>query len=123
VFREQSDGGVVLEEPPFLLSDDRIHLPIVKTAPLVERTVSGSTVLVRASVRDQTVLRDPSHGPFDEITITITSPRAGLWVAYFATESNVDCGDPVDDTLSCSIDQVPENTYLVYHLLGISFDL
>jgi hypothetical protein len=123
VFRVQRDGGVVLEEPPYLITEDRIHFPIVRTLPMVERTVSGSTVLIRASSRDRTVLQDPSEGPFDEMTITITSQRAGLWAAYFATVPNVSCDDPVGDTLKCSVDQVPENTYLVYHLLGISFDL
>jgi len=124
LFRNQTDGGVVLEEPPLLLKNDRVHVPIVQTtAPAIE-SAGGTTVLLRGESRARSVEASRQSGPSD-VTITITnSPRYELWQRYFEESSAVDsCTvDAATQSVECDIDGV-ETVYVTRQQISISLIL
>lgn len=122
VVRDQPRGGFVVREPPFLLSEDRVHIPIIQTLPQAERSLGGTTVLVRAVSRDRTVLIDPSDGDFVSMTINVTSDRAEQWAGTLEDRPNVQECPVTGNTASCELETVPDQTYVVLQRVGVSFD-
>lgn len=124
VIRDQPRGGYMVSEPPFLLSNDTIHIPIIQTIPRAERSVGGSTVLVRGVSRDRTVLETPED--YDRIWINVTSPRAEQWFDYFDAQAGIeddDC-DLIDagGKVTCEIDAPTSETYVTFQRIRISLD-
>jgi hypothetical protein len=124
IFRNQTDGGVILEQPPFVLKDDRVHVPIVQTtAPAIE-SAGGTTVLLRGESRARSVEALRRSGTSD-VTITITnSPRYELWQRYFEETSAVD-GCTVDaaaQSVECDINDV-ETVYVTRQRISLSLIL
>lgn len=121
VIRDDPRGGFVVRDPPFLVSDDQIHIPIIETVPEAERSLSGTTVLVRAESRVRTTRVQPEQAPFEELRIEITTPRAQQWESRLSTHEGMDC-DLDSDTVVCSMDSVPDQIYVVRQRIRVSFD-
>lgn len=120
VFREQSDGAVLIRNPSFLLSDSSIHIPLVQTLPREERTIAGATVLIRGELTLRSVAVTPSD-TVQNVTIAIRSPRAEQWAAYLET-TIMSCGLITDNSVECSVDDPPSQTYVTYQRIIVSFD-
>lgn len=124
LFRSQTDGGVILEQPPLLLKDDRVHVPIVQTtAPAIE-SAGGTTVLLRGESQARSVEASRRSGPSD-VTITITnSPRYELWQRYFEETSAVDsCTvDSAAQSVECDINGV-DTVYVTRQQISVSLIL
>jgi len=124
VIRDQQDGGYMVREPPFLLSDKRIHIPIIQTIPRAERSAGGSTVLIRAVSRDRTTLETPEE--YDTIRINVTSPRAEQWFEYLEEQAVIDDDDcdliDSDTKVTCTVDGPPSETYVTFQRIRVSLD-
>ncbi|MFC7057450.1 DUF7289 family protein [Halovenus salina] len=96
VFRDEGDGGLVLREPPLLLDQSRIFLPVIETtAPAIE-AAGGTTVLFRGESKRRSVLHAATSG---DVTITVESPRYELWERYFVDQPGLTASDcTVDDS-------------------------
>jgi len=125
VIRDQRRGGYMVREPPFLLSDEKIHIPIIQTTARAERSAGGSTVLIRADSRDKTVLERPND-KYDKLRINITSPRAQQWFDYLVNQESIeedDC-DLLNNAskATCMIDP-PSETYVTFQRIRVSLDV
>lgn len=98
VFREERNGGFVLRDSPFLLSEDRVHVPIVKTtAPAIE-SAGGTTILLRGKSANRSEIYSGSG----DVTIEIESPRYEIWEQHFEEHPGVE--DPVVDEAEQSVE-------------------
>jgi hypothetical protein len=97
VFR--NDGGQVsmVRPPPFLLSESRVHLPVVRTTSPNIESAAGTTVLLRgvSGGRDVVGASDAELSDIDgvselagldDISIQVTSPRFEAWERYLSGE-------------------------------------
>lgn len=120
VFREQSDGAALIRDPPFLLSDSSIHIPLVQTLPREERAIAGTTVLIRG----ESTLRSVPITPADTVqnlSISIRSPRAERWAAYLEG-TTMSCGSVTNNSVECSVDDPPSQVYVTFQRIIVSFD-
>lgn len=95
VFRDQRESGVILEKPPFIFASDRTVIPIIQTTSDGQRSIAGSTVLVRTVAKERTVAvadTDPTSAAFDDVFVNVTnSPRQDLWKRYFEDQVGLSC--------------------------------
>lgn len=123
VFRVQEEGGVVLRDAPFLVTENRVHTPIVQTtAPGVE-TARGTTVLLRGQSAGRSVVVSDTQGTYESVNITIASPRYELWNQTLSDRPALTCStDPGSATVECSVDD-PELVYVTRQQIEISIIL
>ncbi|MXR52214.1 hypothetical protein GRX03_11450 [Halovenus sp. WSH3] len=117
VFRQQANGGLMIRDPPFLLSEQRVHFPIIHTVSDGSESSSGTTVLLRGKSTRREVLADTQR-EYEEVTIEITSPRYEIWERYFVEERGLDC-TTADQTVSCTIDD-PETVFVTHQRIELS---
>lgn len=116
VFRvDANGGGVVLRDWDPVLDESRTVFPIVNTTATnnTATNIKASTVLVRANEQGRNVTVADRDGSYDDLTITVTSPRADLWVAMLGTNPAFNCHKPASDTAECSLDYTPTRFFLV----------
>lgn len=120
VFRNQTDGGLMLREPPFLFTETRVHTPIIQTTAPELASASGTTILLRGKSAKRQVLTADTSGSYDTVTIEITSPRYELWHDYFEEISVLSCTvDDATTSVSCDLDD-PEITYVTRQQIVLS---
>jgi hypothetical protein len=127
VFRHTGEGVTVVRPPPFLLSENRVHLPVIQTtAPTIE-SAGSTTVLLRGVSTGQSspVAGGQSSLGYDEMTIEIASPRFEAWERYFSEEEGLDCTtQPNIDTVSCTLDLGSDySAYVTVHQIEMSLIL
>jgi len=126
VFHTTRDGGRIDQEPPIVTRRGRLLVPIIQTRLANARSVSGTTVLVRAS-RDGTALPINNGTGVDNVSVNVTSPRSGLWREYFETTRLNKCHSGVDgdgDTYTtCFVERSPERVYVPVHPIDIDIEL
>ena len=83
--RTSRDGGVVVNDPPFLISKETVHVPIVQTTAPAVTGVGSGTVLVRGQSSNRSVAIDQAGGG-DFESLLIETPRAETWEQYFAKQ-------------------------------------
>ena len=122
IFRVEGDGGTIRREPPMLLSDDRVQVPLVNTTTPANESVSGTTILLRGVSQDRSVLATETD---ETVEITVESPRYELWKRYFEGKSAVeDCDTPGDETVTCVITNPdPDLIYVTEQEIEVSFIL
>lgn len=104
IFRQSAGGEVMIQEPQFVLSDERVVMPIAHTySESGGQAIAGSrTILVRTlNAHDDglpNVLDVPDADTYN-VTILMQSPRAAEWQTYYESEG-FDCTLD-DDILSC----------------------
>jgi hypothetical protein len=76
IFRTRGDGGVVVRDPPVVVSPDGVHVTVVGTRTRNAKTVVGGTVRLR-SERSSAFLA--VYGTEDTLWVNVTSPRAEQW--------------------------------------------
>ncbi|MGM0398035.1 MAG: DUF7289 family protein [Halobacteriota archaeon] len=100
VIREDPDGAVMIRHPDLVLSDERTVVRIVQTRTADGANVGGATVRVRADgVGDSAVFANTTT---QDVTITVESPRAGVWERYFASNDDLDCTETAD-AVTCEV--------------------
>lgn len=116
-------GGAVLrgretmtfvEEPNFVVDDDRLLVPLVQTSVSGPRSIGGSTtVLVRTerSLSDVVV----AERDYDAVTIRLHTPHTRPWQRYFEAEG-LRCSTPDDDTLECTATDVGRVYVVIYDI-------
>lgn len=113
VFRAGSDWEVMVREPAFSISDERVLIPVIRTHTGGEGESAAGTqpVLVRA-LNDHSdgipnVIRPPEDAESYDVNLTMETERAELWKEYFE-EEGFDCSesDVENDELECTIEGV-----------------
>lgn len=125
VFRDEREGGTILDSWSPVLEPGRTHIPVVNTKSTTGGTqsVQSSTVLVR-TVSNQRVLEVANESAsFDDVWINVTSPRQDLWFRMLDEESALDCSTVGTQTVECQLTYVPERIYVVDHRLAVSLDI
>lgn len=91
--REDEGSAVLFRDPGFVLTEERVILPVVNTSPVGGARVGGTTAV---SVRTQSGgTRVVAAGQsVDNVTLAVSSPRADVWVRYF---ERFEGGGPVTD--------------------------
>ena len=89
IIRDQPDSDVMLRDPPFKVSDDRVFLPLIETYSNSLQSTGGGTVLVRAESTSRSVdIVDQRT----QLNITVSdSPRQAVWQRYFEEELGMSC--------------------------------
>lgn len=104
VFRDQRDGGRVVRDPPFVIEQDRLHMPIAKTQTRTgsAQSIGGTTIRLRAIEADAARSLDvlARDTPYRNVTINVTSPRYELWENYLSEQPGV---------RSCATDETTES--------------
>lgn len=119
VFRQEPDGTAVLRRPTRLVSRDGTNVVVVATrpgdgpagvggdAPALVRTRRAETGLYRANATAQ------------DVTVTVTSPRASGWYRALDAHPSTTCAPPSGSAVSCSI--APDRFHLVVVRVDVSF--
>lgn len=125
------DGGLVLNEPPFVVSEDGgtggglVHLPVVDTTSPTVQSVGGGTVLVQGQSAEREVLASSVDGGSTIQSIRLETPRYDIWEDYFQeqgycqTTSTV-TGDP--GAVTCTLDadhRDPQQLYVTYQRIAV----
>jgi len=123
VIRNQSGGGYMVRDPPFLLSEESVHIPVIVTEASRDRSVGGSTVFIRGVSERRVVQVTP--GKYDNLTIEVDSPRVEQWRTYLDSNENVDCDPIAGSSVGCTIDggSLPEQTYVVFQQIEVTLDV
>jgi len=116
VTRVQSGGSVMLVEPNFVISDQRVILPVVELV-VEQRSIAGSrTVLVRSVRTNREVELDRG---VDQLELNVTSPATDAWEGYLE-EEGMNCTRLNDDRISCSIDDL-DSVQVVRFTIEVTF--
>lgn len=115
VIRTDDRNGIMLSEPPVLVTDEQVVITYVvlsTTTDASSESVAGdSTVLVRAERQGRNVLVSDDDSSSKEVTFTVetSDTRADIWEEYLETElqsssgvSNWDGSYPAGDL--CDVD-------------------
>jgi hypothetical protein len=114
VFRTNRDGGIIVEEPPLLIDEQRVQIPIIGLNRPQAQSLGGSTVLVRTQLQDRSVEYEDTGDNVEEIRIEITdSNHEDLWVEYLESEGFTDCQD-ISDGIQCDFNPDPSTIDIVY---------
>lgn len=115
ILRDQRDGGFMVKEPPFLISSDRLVLPIIETRQKAgASSVSGGTIRIRAVRVDRQYINDMvrNPSPYNSAIINVTSPRSEIWERYFEKQDGMSCEDTaLANNIRCSISD-PDTIYV-----------
>jgi len=128
VFRTNRDSEILIREPPFIIENDRILIPVVGINRPNAQSLGGSTVLVRTKLQERTTgLANPDNTTgVDKLNVTIIdSPRQDQWQAYFENSGFENCSEPNTNELTCKF--VPDTgtidrVYIVYHDISVNID-
>jgi len=127
VFRTSEGGGVRVQDPPFVVSEDRVLISMVGLNRPDRQALSGSTVLVRARQRGQSpdVVYNSTAGGANSVTIALRgTSQPKLWRDYLQEVGFSSCsvsGDDVKCTFTPPSGSI-EQTYVVYHDIAVSIE-
>jgi hypothetical protein len=127
VFRHTGGGISMVRPPPFLLSENRVHLPLIHTTAATVESAGGTTVLLRGVSEQRRIAAagDRSSLGYDELTIQISSPRFEAWEGYLSEEEGLDCTTEADiETVTCTLDLGSSySAYILVHQIELSLIL
>ena len=108
VFRDDRQGGTVVEHYSPVLDDDRALVPVVRTvsASSGSQQIQSSTVLVRASAikRNVPVASTNDSVRYDHASINVSSPRQELWNRTLSRQDRLSCSQNDPDWVNCSLE-------------------
>jgi hypothetical protein len=96
VFRTQKEGGVMLSEPDLLVGDTVVYSLIGVSAADSRRTVGGDRTVLLVGSRSSRGPVDRPRTPSENVTVTVDSPRAGVWARYYADLADEEDGLEVE---------------------------
>lgn len=128
IFRVNRDGGLMLDDPPFVTETERVMIPMVATNSETVESTGGSTVLIRANRKSTDVAVSNTRGGYDSLYINISSPRNEYWKNYLVDDPHFDCGSAPyietingEDYLECEHD-TPRVAHVVVYDIAITID-
>lgn len=124
LIRDEGDGGFLLREPPLVLENDRVHIPVVQTtAPAIE-SAGGTTVLLRGESAGRTVALSDRTGGYsgDTIEVNVTSPRYEVWERYFQDETALSSCTTGDGWVQCEMTS-PDVVFVTVQRIEVSLIL
>jgi len=120
--RTTRDGGVVVNDPPVLISEDAVHVPIVQTTAPAVTGVGSGTVLVRGQSSNRSVTVDQAGGG-DFEALRIETPRAETWEQYFARQPFCESSSVTGSEAECVIDDDyddPDRLYVTVQRIDLT---
>lgn len=122
-FRRGSGGVAVRSEPPFEISGDAVHLPVIRTQAADIKSVSGTTALVRGVATNREIVRELLTETPERLTIEVASVRFQAWNRYFESQPQTTCTTSAGvRTTSCTI-QVPGDVQPIVTTHGIKLSI
>lgn len=125
VFRIEREGGLVVQEPPFVAGSDRVMIPVVATQSTGVESTGGSTVLLRANKRATGVAVSDSRNTYDSLYVNVSSPRNDLWKEYMEDQPGFSCTTKTvngEEYVECERTTNLDVVYVVVHDVGITID-
>lgn len=126
MFRDQREGGFTLRRAPFILKENRVHTPIIRTTAENVEAASGTTVLLRGQSTNRSVIHAPQTGD-DSVHINITSPRYDLWETQlegFPAIEEGDCETDADgEWVECEVGVTDPTVYVTGQEIDLSIVL
>lgn len=92
VIRDERQGGIMASEPPFVLDEDRMLIPIVRTVTNNPKSYGGTTARVvglKTRSEDRRNITDVSN--YNHLWFNITTPRAQIWQRYLERQDSTTC--------------------------------
>lgn len=123
VTRIQTDGSTMLNEPPFVLSEDRVVVPLVQTRTGTADVGGQKTILVRAERRIRQVVVSEEQS-YATVTLNVSTPAPDAWERYLEGEglSCTRTAQPDDRAhLSCTLSNV-QRVHVVWYEIKVSFE-
>jgi len=125
VFRTNRDSGILIREPPFVVENDRILLPVIGLNRPSAQSLGGSTVLVRTKEQERTTgLANPENTTsVDQLNVTIeNSNQQAQWSSYLE-DAGFDCGSShLSNAVECEYFPSGDRVYIVYHDIAVNID-
>lgn len=114
-FRSSTGGTTMSERPAWVIGEDRVIIPVVRTDHDGEGSITGSeTILVRTQAAGSRDVWTANKTGSTDVTINISTPRADAWRAYMKSQSpEVTCppSENGDGQAYCTIEDV-ETVYV-----------
>lgn len=122
VIREQRNSSIMLRDPPMKLDDERLFFTIVETVSGSRQSISGGSVLVRAtSVDRDIVIAEVSNSTSKQVNITVSNTaREDAWVEFFETELGMDCIKK--GSLDCGTEIDVNQTYITVQTIRVNLE-
>lgn len=112
VLRSDDGYGVMVSDPRWTLTDDRVVVPYVVTYPAgSDQSVGGDVTMLVGASRETHKLQGSFHpeaGGDARVNVTVESPRAAAWADYFDEQglTRIDGPDDGDVTYQLVTDVV-----------------
>ena len=118
--RRDGDAAVMIREPDFVLSDERVVLPVVQTTQSGGGPVGGTSAVDVRTVHAGTdvLVRDR---PVSSITLNMTTPNAEAWERYFRAAADGPVTNVERDGDSVEVTLKPERATVTVHRVDVSF--
>lgn len=82
VIRQDGEHPVLLRKPDFVIENETLLLPIIRTIPEQAGAVGGRTDVTLESRHDGSAVL-VSNESVDEVSVTVTTEQADAWAEYF----------------------------------------
>lgn len=117
LIRQDGDSSVMFRQPNFVLGNETVVLPIVRTVSGDDGTVGGTTgAEIETRSAGSGVLVDDS---VENVTVEVTSPHADAWYRYLETDTAASCDAPVDQTVRCDVE--PDRASVTVERVDVRF--
>lgn len=104
--RDERQGGIVVEAPPFQLDSERTVIPVVQLRDRRGQAFGEATIRIRAIHGATSVFLSEETPHYDEAWINITTPRATIWKQHLDDYPDTDCSvemKAAGETVVCDI--------------------
>lgn len=124
VFRMRNDGGVMVRDPEYVLGTGRTAIQVLVFDGPTGRTVAGSTVLIRASHDETSLVVANTTGAWNVVRYNVTSPRYEQWYDYLVDKPGVTSCRTIDaaEKVACKLDAPPERLYVTRVHIDLQFE-
>jgi hypothetical protein len=112
----------MLRDPPMKLDDDRLFFTIVETVSGSRQSVSGGSVLVRATSVDRDIkIAEVINSTSKQVNVTVSNTARGdAWVGFFETELDMDCTRR--GSLDCGTKIDVNQTYITVQTIRVDLE-